>query len=824
MALNFIIPTSGGAYTLPGPDTLDFWIRDLLPNAPIVTPASFGVADNVPIGTSVGTVVATDADEETLTFAIVAGNTGSAFAIDSGTGEITTAAALNYNDQPNYSLTVRATDPGGLYGSATITVALTSTGPAITPATFSVGEFAELGTLVGTVEATDPDGDDFTFAISSGNTGGAFAIDSVSGALTVAAELDYETKPLYSLVIIATDTTGRWGTATITVEIIDEIEIVLPPPPALIQGLGLSWGRTQSLDAETWLAWQQTQVLDVTRMLRWQRAQRLDVQTSLAWRQTLPVDLQSAMRWSETLPLDVQTDLLWQQTLPLDLDRAMRWGETQPADVDLTMPWRSTIPTDRGLAMVYSDFDPHAPAGTWFSPEIEVQPGAGVQLRWPRPGLNFHVRGEVPYQLPGPTTLDFHALEFELWVAVPPVALRWAPFRAPSIQSRHCDVDIALPWARAVPLDRDASFRSEPTVPVPGEDTGLPWRNDPPDYVQIVVPPLTVYNVLNSISVVRLPERTPINPIGLSLSYDDSTYCWTATLVLFDAAEVALLKPSATITREIEVTVNGFVVVLAVENRSRERAYPAQRWTLQCKGRQAYLDAPYAQTRSYMSTGLASAAQHALDELPPGWTLTWDAVDWAIPAGAWSYTNLTPMKAISRLASAIGAVIEPDPEDQHITVRSRYPISPREWSTTTPAIVLPDALCSRMGDRDVPSEVKDAVIVQASRAPGHRVKCTRFGESGDTPLPLIVEELCTAYECGAERGRVELDATGWSVDSSIALPIIESLGVVLPGQLIEVEEGESSWRGLSRSVAIAAARTGQGWSIGQTVRIERRDA
>ena len=57
--------------------------------------------------------------------------------------------------------------------------------PVIDPQAFSVEENSAVGTAVGTVVASDPDGDALTYAITAGNTDGAFAIDAASGALTV---------------------------------------------------------------------------------------------------------------------------------------------------------------------------------------------------------------------------------------------------------------------------------------------------------------------------------------------------------------------------------------------------------------------------------------------------------------------------------------------------------------------------------------------------------------------------------------------------------------------------------------------------------------
>ncbi|MDT3778353.1 DUF2341 domain-containing protein [Nitrospira sp. MA-1] len=60
-----------------------------------------------------------------------------------------------------------------------------------------------------------------TFSIIGGNTGGAFAINAVSGEITVvnSAALDYETNPSFGLTVQVTDNLGLSDTATITINI-----------------------------------------------------------------------------------------------------------------------------------------------------------------------------------------------------------------------------------------------------------------------------------------------------------------------------------------------------------------------------------------------------------------------------------------------------------------------------------------------------------------------------------------------------------------------------------------------------------------------------
>jgi large repetitive protein len=227
--------TDNGAPALSGTATITIHLNDVN-EAPVVSSATFSIAENSANGTAVGTVNFTDPDAgQTHAFAITAGNTGGAFAINPSTGAITVAngAALDFETTPAFTLTVQVTDSGvpALSGVATITINLINVNeaPVVSSATFAVDENSPLGTTVGVVTFTDPDaGQAHTFAITSGNTGGAFAINPSTGAITVAGAIDFETVPAYSLTVQVTDNgvPALSGTATITIAVNN-----LPEPP-----------------------------------------------------------------------------------------------------------------------------------------------------------------------------------------------------------------------------------------------------------------------------------------------------------------------------------------------------------------------------------------------------------------------------------------------------------------------------------------------------------------------------------------------------------------------------------------------------------------
>jgi len=101
-------------------------------------------------------------------------------------------------------------------------VTTNNSAPTITAATFSIANDAPEGTLVGTITASDADGDALTYAITNGNTGNAFSVGDSDGKLTVATstQIDYATNSSFNLTVQVSDGTLS-ASATITVNVIE---------------------------------------------------------------------------------------------------------------------------------------------------------------------------------------------------------------------------------------------------------------------------------------------------------------------------------------------------------------------------------------------------------------------------------------------------------------------------------------------------------------------------------------------------------------------------------------------------------------------------
>ena len=88
-------------------------------------------------------------------------------------------------------------------------------------AAYTVNEDAITGTVVTTIQASDANVNDLiSYEITAGNEDGRFDIDQ-NGEITLAGELDYEAKRLYTLTVKVTDLAGASAEADIEIDVID---------------------------------------------------------------------------------------------------------------------------------------------------------------------------------------------------------------------------------------------------------------------------------------------------------------------------------------------------------------------------------------------------------------------------------------------------------------------------------------------------------------------------------------------------------------------------------------------------------------------------
>ncbi|MGL4440514.1 MAG: cadherin domain-containing protein, partial [Bosea sp. (in: a-proteobacteria)] len=194
-------------------------------DAPEITSNGGGVSAGITIAENtsiITTVIATDEDaNSTITYAIAAGADAAAFTIDAVSGVITFRATPDFerpadaNFDNVYLIVVEASDgQGGLdRQSLAITIVNSNDPPSdIILSNARVAENAANGTVVGTASGQDPD-DNAILRYSlapGGNAGGRFAINALTGELTVVdgTRLDFESGPNHLIIIRVTDQGG----------------------------------------------------------------------------------------------------------------------------------------------------------------------------------------------------------------------------------------------------------------------------------------------------------------------------------------------------------------------------------------------------------------------------------------------------------------------------------------------------------------------------------------------------------------------------------------------------------------------------------------
>ena len=91
------------------------------------TATTRSIAENTAANTNIGEpVTATDDNDDTLTYSLSLERTDAAsFRINASTGQLRTFAALDYETKMTYTVDVKATDPGGLSDTITVTISVT---------------------------------------------------------------------------------------------------------------------------------------------------------------------------------------------------------------------------------------------------------------------------------------------------------------------------------------------------------------------------------------------------------------------------------------------------------------------------------------------------------------------------------------------------------------------------------------------------------------------------------------------------------------------------------------------------------------------------
>ncbi len=567
--------------------------------------------------------------------------------------------------------------------------------------------------------------------------------------------------------------------------------------------------------------------------------QRLDPGTCVAW-DTLPVrEMEIGAPWAQAQAREATVAGRWDQVSRVDLQQGSGWGEAGDRDASTgsrwnTVPWKDLAqrlgwegvlkPRDMRLRLIYNPKPPARDAGTgmrWFScdefgPRFDAAAERAVSLYIPTAGrADFSFSGKRYI----PSTL----------------AEAFFDFRYTPQPHAHQPVDSEAVVRYVAPNTRDL-LRTVPWrwgTPTDPKPTGIVYPDYPGPVVVVDPPPepdiLETYMIANTVTLTVLPSGTPLDASNIRIGLDIDSYSWTFSADLFGRTSLNLVLRDNDGPKTVELTINGWVWRFLVERYSGSGKFPVERYSISGSSRTQLLAAPYAPKRSGLNTAAINARNIVDDQLEyTGFTASWDTVnmgppDWTLPAGAFSYSEMTAMEVIHRLAEVAGGIVRPALASDAFTILPRYREATWYWDSAIPDCIVPAEIVAEWGSEWSPQTDWNFVYVSGISY-GVSVQVRRAGTAGDEPAPDVMDEWMTGTDVGRHRGICELSKGGDQAVETRRIPLFEvggsQPGLVQPGMLVEFRDPDVTWRGLCLGVDITAEGVGAS-RVWQTLKVER---
>lgn len=504
-----------------------------------------------------------------------------------------------------------------------------------------------------------------------------------------------------------------------------------------------------------------------------------------SWQAGAPLTQAQVEQFTEAAPLARTAVTDWQPGALLPQTQGSGWTEAQFA-------WYATgtVWTAAGALRV-------AAPSLWIdSPRVTADHGTG----WTDADARSHMQG-IGWR-DGP--LGARVVEI-LWG---PAAY---PGNAPNPPQPPRPPEPDLPW-----LDQPLSLR----CPEPWSGR-LTLGDAPCGFAKIYYPIRRSYLVLNTASLTRLPERTPLPCTSLTVATDSDSWCWSLTANLSTAEAWALVEPLASgYPREVEATINGRVWQFALDNADPSRAFARSSVTLRGRSRSAWLDAPYQPSITVTEKAPRTAQQIAEAALEgTGWGLIWQLDDWPIPPR--TYSRQGPIIGrVGTIIKTVGGGLYSDPTLALLTAYPQYPQPAWLWAALTPVISIPEAALGSLALQPQQSPSYNGLYLAGTQA-GKLVIAKIAGTDGTLrpEEPIIDSLFCDADGIAArQRAIYELSQSGFSYEATLETLYPAALGLIRPGQYLEA----GALRGMVRGVSIRASWSGY-LSVRQTLTLEQRE-
>ncbi|MBH0026272.1 hypothetical protein I6F53_04655 [Pseudoalteromonas sp. SWN29] len=272
--------------------------------------------------------------------------------------------------------------------------------------------------------------------------------------------------------------------------------------------------------------------------------------------------------------------------------------------------------------------------------------------------------------------------------------------------------------------------------------------------------------------------------------------------------------------QELKVSINGYDFYVICEQPSTANRFANSSYSASCRGRFALLSAPYARATNYANPTAKTLAGIMSDILVnTGWSLDNKMIDYPIPTGAFTYTDLTPAAALLSVAKSVGAMLDIDSANKTVSVIPAWPVMPWDTENAICDVILNDSIILEHNTSQTINQTHNAVFVRGEQQ-GVACKIKRAGTLGDQFSSDVVDSLITDNQAARQRGSYELANSGNKQQSTIRTKLLNDLPPIRPGMLVGVTYASSTYKATCDNMDISASISESGAiTVSQTIKV-----
>lgn len=323
------------------------------------------------------------------------------------------------------------------------------------------------------------------------------------------------------------------------------------------------------------------------------------------------------------------------------------------------------------------------------------------------------------------------------------------------------------------------------------------------------------YIMQPTINCVRVSDDVKILISSVNYSVSRSQFSATGSLKFCSRIDF-----ERALGQELKVSINGYDFYVICEQPSTANRFANSSYSASCRGRFALLSAPYARATNYANPTAKTLAGIMSDILVnTGWSLDNKMIDYPIPTGAFTYTDLTPAAALLSVAKSVGAMLDIDSANKTVSVIPAWPVMPWDTENAICDVILNDSIILEHNTSQTINQTHNAVFVRGEQQ-GVACKIKRAGTQGEQFASDVVDSLITDNQAARQRGSYELANSGNKQQSTIRTKLLNDLPPIRPGMLVGVTYASSTYKATCDNMDISASISESGAiTVSQTIKV-----